>query len=151
MVMSLKSIIAKGGKVTTSKRLIFMRPVHKKLVSVNIDACKQIVQWLRSHRIPPEEEETKLLDIPSNLVGNLYFFLVAICHQTSPPGEQPLEGTVCGTYRRGWDYLLWKFEVACENDLSLLEPTRWADFSAQQMRDIFRDSNLGLDHGIGHL
>ena len=58
--------------------------------------------------------------IPISIIAKVYLVLVAICHQTSPKGRPPLEGTVAGKRKRGWDYLSAKFEDAARADRSLL-------------------------------
>src|SRR5262245_46790358 len=68
---------------------------------------------------------------------------VAICHQTSPRGRPPLEGTVGGVKRRGWDYLSAKLEAATCEDRSLLKPDSWARIDVGEFTAIFRDDQLG--------
>ncbi len=75
--------------------------------------------------------------------GNFYFVLVAICHQTSPRGSPPLEGTVEGRHLRGWDYLSAKLLGAVRRDPGLLKPMIWTNITAKQIGQIFRDDALG--------
>ena len=76
-------------------------------------------------------------------IGNLYLFLVATSHQTSPQDRQPLAGTVGKRLLRGWDYLTARFEAAARLDRAILSPDYWEHFTAQNIRDLFRDELLG--------
>src|SRR5437867_314224 len=98
---------------------------------------------LSAQRIPDDREEVSLRQIPRQFVGNFFLFLVAICHQTSPPNRLPLVGRLHGQIRRGWDYLLERFNDAAADDLSLLTPARWAEFSSEEIRVLFRDAEFG--------
>jgi hypothetical protein len=113
------------------------------LVQVDTEACNRVAEFITSKPIPPDQEDSRLPGFARNAVGNLYLALVAICHQTSPRGCAPLEGTVAGIRRRGWDYLFAQLEEAARTDLTLLEPRRWASLSADEIRVMFRDSELG--------
>jgi hypothetical protein len=113
-------------------------PVH-----VDVDACRRLARVLTSRPIPKDEEDSALPNFSRAESGNFYLLLVAICHQTSPRGRPPLEGTVGGTHRRGWDYLSAKLEAAACADRTLLEPSRWARISVGEFAGIFRDEILG--------
>jgi hypothetical protein len=81
--------------------------------------------------------------VPADLVGNFFFALVAICHQTSPLKGRPLEGMVDGRILRGWDYLSARFEIAARRNPSILEPADWADFTAVRLKKTFQDEKYG--------
>jgi hypothetical protein len=98
---------------------------------------------IRLHAIPMDREETTVPSVDRALIGNFYFALVAICHQTSPKNRPPLEGTVRGQFLRGWDYLSARFEEYVSNDASLLSPKRWRTITADDLRCIFRDAHFG--------
>jgi hypothetical protein len=98
---------------------------------------------LATKEIPLDQEESSLPGFPRQLIGNFFFVLVAICHQTSPRGRAPLEGTVNGARRRGWDYLFARLEEAARRDPTLLTPERWSRLSADGVRQLFRDPELG--------
>jgi hypothetical protein len=105
--------------------------------------CKRLAQILAARSIPPDVEDSALAGLSRQEVGNFYLLLVAICHQTSPRGRPPLEGTVGGQHKRGWDYLSAKLEAAVQLDRSLVSPNRWADISVVTFCELFRDETLG--------
>jgi hypothetical protein len=70
--------------------------------------------------------------------------IVAICHQTSPIGERPLEGIVEGSRSKGWDYLKTKFLLAARSDISLCNPQSWAAVNPLALSTLFADDQLGL-------
>ena len=94
----------------TAERVVFMSVVDAGIVEVDRAACARVAQWLAAQQIPADAEETTLPGLSEVEIGDFYLFLVAICHQTSPQGVPPLLGTVNGQSRRGWDYLLNRFE-----------------------------------------
>lgn len=112
-------------------------------VRVDVEACERLALLLSSQKIPLDAEDTALPGFLRNEIGNFYFLLVAICHQTSPRGKLPLEGTVDGRKKRGWDYLSAKLELAVRKDRSLLGPSRWADLEPSEFASLFRDEELG--------
>ena len=112
-------------------------------VRVNREACDHIADLLATKEIPLDQEESSLPGFPRQLIGNFFLVLVAICHQTSPRGRAPLEGTVAGIRRRGWDYLFARLEEAARRDSGLLTPDRWFHLSTDDVRQLFRDPELG--------
>jgi hypothetical protein len=112
-------------------------------VVVNLDVCNKLAKWLRSRTIPPDREDSTLQGFSPQQIGNFYLLLVAISHQTSPRGELPLEGNAGGRHLKGWDYLFAKLEDAVRHDSKLLSPEFWACITANDVRTIFRDSELG--------
>src|SRR5262245_14565679 len=82
------------------------------LVELNHQKCDEVAHVLGGQPVPAEEEEIQLPQLPQVLVGNFFLALVAICHQTSPPGKPSLEGIVQGSRRKGWDYLFARFQEA---------------------------------------
>ena len=113
------------------------------LVRVNEDACLRIANFLSTQEVPLDQEESSLPGFARGFTGNFFLALVAICHQTTPRGQPPLEGRVAGVLRRGWDYLLARLESAARRDLSLLTPQRWSCISTDEVRQLFRDRDLG--------
>ncbi len=93
--------------------------------------------------IPLDREETALPDFSHKEIGNFYFWLVAICHQTSPPGVPPLAGSIDGRELRGWDYLRSKFQAAASNERRLLVPPTWAEMTGLELASLFRDPAMG--------
>ena len=112
-------------------------------VAVNSEACRRIASFIQNHTIPDEEEDTPPSDFTSEQVGNFYLFTVAICHQTSPSGQPPLEGVAGGEHKRGWDYLSAKLEAAFRFDAQLFTPDRWSDITAADLRTLMTDQTFG--------
>lgn len=113
------------------------------VAEVNLGACHRLASLLTTKSIPVDREESDLPEFSKEEIANFYFFLVAICHQTSPPGKLPLEGTVGGARRRGWDYLTAKFEEAARSDPDLLVPSRWTRMSSEELSVLYGDGQLG--------
>jgi hypothetical protein len=113
------------------------------LVQINMEACRRLALSLKSKAIPVAKEDTDLQDFSPEQVGNFYFCLVAICHQTSPRGKPTLEGTVNGDYKRGWDYLSAKLQAGARNNPKLLTPSKWARLTDEEFSELFRDPELG--------
>ena len=113
------------------------------VVRVNQQACQRVASFLAGKEIPPDQEESSLPGIPRDLIGNFFLALVAICHQTSPRGRLPLEGTSGGIRSRGWDYLFGRLEEASRRDPTLLSPERWCQLSSGDLVQLFRDPELG--------
>jgi hypothetical protein len=116
---------------------------HVDAVSVNSEMCDRVAAIIGSQRIPEDREEIPSLEIPPSYIGNFFLVLVGICHRTSSPNQQPLIGSINGVIRRGWDYLLERFYEAVGADLTLLTPTRWTRFSAEDIKRIFNDPTYG--------
>jgi hypothetical protein len=118
-------------------------PAPTSAVEVDVAACRRLAQVLAARPIPKDEEDSSLTGFSREEAGNFYFLLVAICHQTSPRGRLPLEGSVGGVHRRGWDYLSAKLEIATSADRSLLGPGHWAGISVGEFAGLFHDQVLG--------
>jgi hypothetical protein len=112
-------------------------------VAVNVSVCHELADWLKSREIPEDREDSSLQGFSREEMGNFYLLLVAICHQTSPRGKLPLEGTVESRHLRGWDYLSAKLEEAARRQPALLTPAVWASFTADKVLELFRDPMLG--------
>jgi len=113
------------------------------LVHVDEAACERAANVLRSSAVPDDREDSPLTDLSSEEIGNFYLFTVAICHQTSPVGQAPLQGEVSGVLKRGWDYLTARFEAVVHDDLKLLTPYRWRMLRGSEIATIFRDRRFG--------
>lgn len=127
----------------TAERVEFMSVVDAGIVGVDREACARVAAWLAAHEIPADTEETTLSGLSPIEIGDFYLFLVAICHQTSPQGVPPLLGTVNGQLRRGWDYLLNRFEQLVQADRSLLSVDRWRRISGEDIAEMFADPEFG--------
>jgi hypothetical protein len=120
-----------------------MNEIPRAVVEVDVAKCERLADILRTRSIPVDKEDTDLPGFSGDEIGNLYLFLVAVCHQTSPPGVPPLEGFVAGVRKRGWDYLSAKFEAAAGLDRALIQPTRWAQMDHREFANLFRDPTFG--------
>jgi len=114
------------------------------VVGLDTRACDAVVGVLRQFAVPDDREETSLPELASSDVPNFYFYLVAVCHQTSPVGVPPVEGFVNGVHRRGWDYLWARFAEECARDRGRLSPGKWASESEESLAEAFWDSRLGV-------
>ncbi len=112
-------------------------------VAVDPDACRRVAEILRSHSIPEDREDTSLTGFTPLQIGNFYLLLVAISHQTSPLGLKPLEGTIDGLRRVGWDYLSAKLEAAVRKNPVVLSPSFWETVKGEDLQHLFSDTNLG--------
>jgi hypothetical protein len=113
------------------------------LVAVDEQACARVAQWIAVRDIPPDSEETSLSGLSPTEVGDFYLFLVAICHQTTPRGFPPLLGNVAGRERRGWDYLLGRFEHLVAKERDLLNPAFWREMTGARLEEMFADPQYG--------
>ncbi len=114
-----------------------------KLVGVNVESCHRVAALMRTWVVPRDQEDSTLPGLSRHLIGNYYLFLVAICHQTSPRGVPPLEGTIDGRKLRGWDFLTAKFEASVRVHAQLLHPQYWSLMTAQDMSTLFHDPLIG--------
>lgn len=116
---------------------------------VRLEVCREVASVLEGTPIPDDAEDKPLPGIPRSGVPNFYFYLVAICHQTSPAGLPGLRGVVGGQIRRGWDYLCARFEVACALDPSRLSPSAWSKESEGTLVETFYGSDDGTCRLVG--
>lgn len=116
-------------------------------VFVNEEKVTQLAKLLRLFEIPEVEEGAGSFVIPEiekEGLANAYFFLVGICHQTSPVGERRLEGKIHGATRYGWDYLKEKYFIALQKTPAIATPDAWRGFTPKTISDLFADDELGL-------
>jgi len=99
--------------------------------------CQALAIRLRDLHLPVPKEDVARLPFNAAEEANFWFFLAAICHQTSPVGLPALEGTVDGQSRRGWDYLLHAYRVVAAQDRSYLSASEWRTFSSERLADLF--------------
>lgn len=93
---------------------------------VNLEKCQDVCRRLAEFSIPIDHEDVLPSRLTSPLIGNLFFFAVAICHQT-----QNLRGDVDGVELRGWDYLYRKLMHQAEIFPSVLDPEEWIECSEE--------------------
>lgn len=108
------------------------------IVEVNDLMCEAIARVLKNYSIPSDIEDTSIEGMDAARISNLYFLLVAICHQT-----QSLQGIVDGSHHRGWDYLRLKLLSEVIADSALLEPTTWRKMTASSLSNLFNDGRYG--------
>lgn len=113
------------------------------IVEVDVGLCRAIAERISQNPVPEDREDVEVRDIPSNLIGNFFLFIVAICHQTSPIGRRRLQGVVEGRVRAGWDYLIGRFHERALAEPSLLEPRVWASMTEARLTSLFADSQFG--------
>lgn len=114
-----------------------------RLVIVDATVCRRLADLLSSRTVPWARKQSPLLWLHADLVGNFFFLLVPICHQTSPRGKPQLEGVVGGERLRGWDYLAARLESKVHADSQWLFPTYWALVSPADVSALFRDEGFG--------
>ncbi len=102
--------------------------------------CHILANRLLSMDIPEPKEDVSALPFSDAEEANFWFFLAAICHQTSPVGQPALAGDVDGVSRRGWDYLVHAFRLAATQNTELLTPKAWASFDSTSITALFSPS-----------
>jgi hypothetical protein len=115
-------------------------------VSIDQAQVSRIAEILRNSAVPPEQEaSTHALEwkLDSDLLGNCYFAIVAICHQTSPVGEQRLQGNVGGIKKYGWDYLKERFFDRTISEPKWASSEFWATVTPIQLSELYEDSESG--------
>ncbi len=98
------------------------------LATVDAARCADVAGVISRVALPLPKEEVPPLPFSPEHEANFWFFLVAICHQTSPTHGPQLAGSVDRVHRRGWDYLLHAFRIAATSNRTLLTVERWATF-----------------------
>jgi hypothetical protein len=117
-----------------------VRVVHSQCAKLSDLICN----LERNHkRIPTAKEEEIRHSLPGTVAKNLYFSVIAICHQTTPHGLPRLEGSIAGKLAVGWDYLLNKWILATTEDSELITPHRLSRMTANDIETILRDENKG--------
>lgn len=103
----------------------------------DLEKCETTALQLSALDVPEPKEDVPSLPFSAGEEANFWFFLAAICHQTSPVGLPALEGVIEGRSRRGWDYLLHAFRAAAVQDRSLLSGPVWQSFSSDLFVQLF--------------
>lgn len=103
---------------------------------VNQHRCLEVAQLLSKVLIPQPKEDLPTLPFLRPQEANFWFFLAAICHQTSPMGQPPLRGEIDGEAKMGWDFLLHTFRTAAIDDPDWLTPLRWAECSGDDLQSM---------------
>lgn len=106
------------------------------VAAVNQYRCREVAQLLRKVSMPQPKEDLPALPFSRAQEANFWFFLAAICHQTSPIGQPTLSGKIDGEMKRGWDFLLLTFRAAAIDDTDWLSPQRWAECSGNDLQSM---------------
>src|ERR1039458_3833690 len=117
-------------------------------VAVNPIQCERLSAEIRNidasnSPIPRAMEQAIYHSLPSEVIQNAYFTIVAICHQTTPYSGPRLEGYIEDRLVVGWDYLLQKWLIAVRQDHDLVAPHRLRRFTGNDIRMIVHDSVKG--------
>lgn len=115
-------------------------------ISINESQLLKMVGLLRSSNVPSEKESENHLftkDADLRLLASSYFAIVAICHQTSPIGEQQLKGYINGTQKVGWDYLKEKFLNKAHAEPEWASPDYWATLAPSKLSKLYEDPQEG--------
>ncbi|MBV8276893.1 MAG: hypothetical protein JO170_16770 [Verrucomicrobia bacterium] len=127
-----------GGVRSSLKSSSALEPVI-----VDREICRQVAGLIESQTIPTDREDTSLAGFTAKQVANFYILLVAICHQTSPRDEKPLEGIVGTRHLRGWDYLSNKLQVEAHSNPAILSTSYWEQITKRDVQELFRDDRAG--------
>ena len=112
-------------------------------VVVNVERCKRLGEFLKNLDFPKAQEEPVRYDIPDVAMANLYFAMVAICHQTTPHNGPALQGYVGGKLRKGWDYLRERMIKETEADFAFVSPANLSAMSGARIEAMLHDSEFG--------
>ncbi|OGO14317.1 MAG: hypothetical protein A2Y53_08585 [Chloroflexi bacterium RBG_16_47_49] len=118
-----------------------------KQIHLVVEQLNNIALLLKSSPFPNRFEPNIIKSTIDNSINNLanaYFAIVAICHQTSPIGERPLEGFISNNPRKGWDYLKEKFLIASTCDSKWLDPRFWQCLNPITLANLYKDDEKGL-------
>jgi len=116
------------------------------MIRINDDKISAIVSALSGVTLPKPAESTHMqfpiCDDKCKL-ANAYLGIVAICHQTSPIGERPLEGMINGTRATGWDYLRGKFLLQASEVKKWTSFKFWQKLTPDVLAELFKDETYG--------
>ncbi len=107
-------------------------------ITVDYQSCDKLVDFLKKHPVPEDKEEPTKINLPEDVTKNFYLALVAICHQTTPMTGPALQGTVDGTFLRGWDYLRAAMLKATANDNSIVYPASLSKITDKTLSGIIK-------------
>ncbi len=108
-------------------------------VVVDTERCLQLARHLTTLEMPADAEEpAESVPLSPDVLANMYWAAVGICHQTSPKGGPSLKGYVSGRELRGWDYLREAFLVTARRDPELVYPPRLSVITAQDIDRIIQ-------------
>jgi hypothetical protein len=128
------------------KKLNDLRNTDVKMIGISKDKIGAIISVLKNIKLPlPAESKPRQFPICEDKLklANAYLGIVAICHQTSPIGERPLEGVINGNKSKGWDYLRSKFLLKA-SEVSLWTSFKfWQKLTPSTLADLFEDDEYG--------
>ena len=113
---------------------LILRKCIPLLAIVNENKCQQLADLISRFNLPEDREPIALdLNLDIQQISTFYLIVVAICHQTTPKDMPALEGLVNNEWRRGWDYLVHRFQKAVQLDRILLNPKYLSQFGPKQL------------------
>ena len=113
------------------------------LVSIDRKQCEKIANRIKEINIPVAQEDEMKVNISNRVMSNLYFAIIAICHQTTPQNGPPLKGKINGKLRQGWDYLREKWIKAAEENPQLVSREGLKTIRAKDIEKILFDEEYG--------
>lgn len=113
-------------------------------VRLDLERIEKISALIKSIHLPEiEETESIATKLDSKELSNLFFLVVAICHQTTPRNGRALKGTVNGERLFGWNYLLQKWLSFAEAYRATLTPYWMSGCTARAVEEILYDDREG--------
>lgn len=134
-------------KLSSSKKKEKREERKVYLIEKNPTQIKKLKEFLKSKKIPKiDETETHSFERTENTLTNQnkFFFIVAICHQTSPIGERRLEGYIDNELKYGWDYLKEKTLTDSSGIIDFSSCRSWANIYPELLSEVYKDEKLGL-------
>lgn len=108
-------------------------------VVIDKNQCDSIIEFLENINLPPDKEELMNIELEKDVLKNLYFTIVAICHQTTPIMGPQLNGIINGEKLFGWDYMRVKWLIATTKNNSIVYPPYLSSISSKDIINILRD------------
>ena len=112
-----------------------------KSIAVNQTQCEALAQRLAEVQVRPDEFVGRPIDREEKRrEANLFFYLIAICQST-----RTLQGTLDGTWYRGWDYMVRAARRMLAQDPDYFSASRMAQMTADELLGVFSD-DLAPEH-----
>jgi hypothetical protein len=121
-------------------------------LTINESQVDNLIAQLKLSSVPSElEASTHSFQWTRGFedLANAYFAIVAICHQTSPIGERPLQGYIGRETQKkvGWDYLKERFLIAALNEPKWTLPDHWRSLTPGDLSELYFDEGLAKECG----
>ena len=129
-----------------SAGVLYAESPRPNMISINEIKISELVGILKQIPIPTVAESSThsfswISD--NNILANSYFAIVAICHQTSPIGENRLKGYIDNELKEGWDYLKERFLMCVQKKTELSDVLYWKNIKPLELSEIFTDQLHG--------